>query len=80
MPGCRGAWLWGRPPWPIAVGAVPPRHTISRLSTRARRRTGPRHCPLRTYGLIHVDYRAQRRTMKASGHWYRRTIARNGGE
>ncbi|GAB3209446.1 glycoside hydrolase family 1 protein [Marinactinospora thermotolerans] len=30
------------------------------------------------YGLVHVDYRTQRRTVKRSGRWYRRTIARNG--
>jgi beta-glucosidase len=30
------------------------------------------------YGLIHVDYETQHRTIKASGHWYRDVIAANG--
>jgi len=32
------------------------------------------------YGLIHVDYETQHRTVKASGRWYTQTIARNGLE
>ncbi|MFJ6198130.1 GH1 family beta-glucosidase [Micromonospora sp. NPDC092111] len=30
------------------------------------------------FGLIHVDYRTQRRTVKDSGRWYGRAIARGG--
>jgi beta-glucosidase len=30
------------------------------------------------YGLVHVDYHTQRRTVKASGHWYAATIANRG--
>ncbi|WP_433350335.1 GH1 family beta-glucosidase [Micromonospora sp. CA-111912] len=30
------------------------------------------------FGLIHVDYATQRRTIKDSAHWYGRTIAANG--
>lgn len=30
----------------------------------------------RRFGLIHVDYDSQRRTLKDSAHWYRRLIAR----
>jgi beta-glucosidase len=30
------------------------------------------------FGLIHVDYPTQRRTLKESAHWYRRTIAAGG--
>lgn len=30
------------------------------------------------FGLIHVDYDSQRRTIKDSGHWYREVIRRNG--
>ncbi len=29
------------------------------------------------FGLVHVDYPTQRRTMKESGRWYRRVVARN---
>ncbi|MFC5924035.1 GH1 family beta-glucosidase [Micromonospora vulcania] len=29
------------------------------------------------FGLVHVDYRTQRRTLKDSAHWYRSVIARN---
>ncbi len=32
----------------------------------------------RRFGLIHVDHATQQRTPKASGHWYRDVIARNG--
>jgi len=31
------------------------------------------------FGLIHVDYATQQRTLKASAHWYRQLIAANGG-
>ncbi len=31
------------------------------------------------FGLIHVDYATQQRTLKASAHWYRQVIAANGG-
>ena len=31
------------------------------------------------FGLIYVDYRTQRRTVKASGEWYARVAAGNGG-
>ena len=31
------------------------------------------------FGLIHVDYASQRRTLKVSAQWYRRVIAANGG-
>jgi beta-glucosidase/6-phospho-beta-glucosidase/beta-galactosidase len=30
------------------------------------------------FGLIHVDFATQRRTLKDSAHWYRRVIAANG--
>jgi beta-glucosidase len=30
------------------------------------------------FGLVYVDYPTQRRILKASGHWYRDVIARNG--
>ncbi|MBG0566499.1 family 1 glycosylhydrolase [Actinoplanes sp. NEAU-A11] len=30
------------------------------------------------FGLVHVDYATQRRTLKASAHWYARTIAAGG--
>jgi beta-glucosidase len=30
------------------------------------------------FGLIHVDYRTQQRTLKDSAHWYARVIATNG--
>ncbi|MBB5869628.1 beta-glucosidase [Allocatelliglobosispora scoriae] len=30
------------------------------------------------FGLIHVDYATQQRTLKESAHWYRRTIAEGG--
>jgi beta-glucosidase len=30
------------------------------------------------FGLIHVDYETQRRTLKDSAHWYREVIATNG--
>lgn len=32
------------------------------------------------YGLIHVDFRTLKRTIKDSGHWYRRVIETNGEE
>ena len=32
----------------------------------------------RRFGLVHVDHATQRRTPKASAHWYRDVIARNG--
>jgi beta-glucosidase len=31
------------------------------------------------FGLIHVDYVSQRRTLKASAQWYRLVIEANGG-
>ncbi len=31
------------------------------------------------FGLIHVDYASQRRTLKDSAHWYREVIASRGG-
>ena len=31
------------------------------------------------FGLVHVDYATQQRTLKASAHWYRQLIATNGG-
>jgi len=31
------------------------------------------------FGVVHVDYETQRRTIKTSGAWYRDSIARNGG-
>jgi len=31
------------------------------------------------FGLIHVDYATQQRTLKASAHWYRQVITANGG-
>jgi len=31
------------------------------------------------FGLIHVDYASQQRTLKASAHWYRQVITANGG-
>jgi beta-glucosidase len=30
------------------------------------------------FGIVHVDYETQRRTLKDSAHWYRAVIARNG--
>jgi beta-glucosidase len=30
------------------------------------------------FGLIHVDYQSQKRTLKASAHWYRQVIEGNG--
>ena len=30
------------------------------------------------FGLIHVDYATQRRTLKDSAHWYKRVIETNG--
>jgi beta-glucosidase len=30
------------------------------------------------FGLIHVDYATQARTLKDSAHWYRDVIARGG--
>jgi beta-glucosidase len=30
------------------------------------------------FGLIHVDYETQKRTLKDSAHWYREVIATNG--
>ena len=32
----------------------------------------------RRFGLIHVDYRTQQRTLKDSAYWYRDVIASNG--
>jgi beta-glucosidase len=32
------------------------------------------------FGLVHVDYATQRRTVKASGHWYSRATRANGFE
>ncbi len=32
----------------------------------------------RRFGMVHVDYGTQQRTIKDSGHWYRELIARNG--
>lgn len=32
----------------------------------------------RRFGLIHVDYETQKRTIKESGHWYRQVIDSNG--
>ncbi|MBN1131141.1 MAG: beta-glucosidase [Chitinispirillaceae bacterium] len=32
------------------------------------------------FGLVHVDYETQRRTVKDSGEWYRRVIASGGAE
>jgi beta-glucosidase len=32
------------------------------------------------FGIVHVDYQNQRRTLKESAHWYRSVIARNGLE
>lgn len=31
------------------------------------------------FGLVHVDYQTQKRTIKDSGRWYREVIATNGG-
>ena len=30
------------------------------------------------FGIVHVDYETQKRTIKDSGHWYRKTIEENG--
>ena len=30
------------------------------------------------FGIVHVDYSTQRRTIKDSGRWYAAVIARNG--
>ena len=30
------------------------------------------------FGLVHVDYQTQKRTMKESGHWYRQVVSANG--
>ena len=30
------------------------------------------------FGLIHVDYQSQKRTIKDSGYWYQKVIASNG--
>jgi beta-glucosidase len=32
------------------------------------------------FGLVHVDYLSQRRTLKRSAHWYRELIGRHKGE
>ncbi len=32
----------------------------------------------RRFGIVHVDYKTQRRTLKDSAHWYREVIRRNG--
>jgi beta-glucosidase len=29
------------------------------------------------FGLVHVDYATQRRTVKDSGHWYAEVVRRN---
>ena len=31
------------------------------------------------FGLVYVDYRTQKRTIKDSAYWYRDVIASNGG-
>ena len=31
------------------------------------------------FGLIHVDYESQKRTVKDSGYWYKKVIETNGG-
>ena len=31
------------------------------------------------FGIVHVDYATQRRTLKDSGHWYREFIGAQGG-
>lgn len=36
------------------------------------------HGYARRFGVVHVDYPTQRRTIKSSGAWYRDNIARNG--
>lgn len=33
---------------------------------------------IKRFGLIHVDYRTQKRTIKDSGYWYSRVISSNG--
>ncbi len=33
---------------------------------------------LQRFGLIHIDYRTQKRTLKQSAHWYKEVIASNG--
>ena len=30
------------------------------------------------FGIVHLDYQTQRRTLRDSAHWYRDVIARNG--
>jgi beta-glucosidase len=30
------------------------------------------------FGIVHVDYQTQARTLKKSAHWYRQVIADNG--
>ena len=30
------------------------------------------------FGLIHIDYQSQKRTLKDSAHWYARTARENG--
>jgi beta-glucosidase len=32
------------------------------------------------FGLVHVDYSTQKRTLKRSAHWYREMIGRHKGE
>ena len=32
------------------------------------------------FGLIHVDYQTQKRTLKQSAHWYKEVIAANGAD
>ena len=32
----------------------------------------------RRFGLVYVDYKTQKRTIKDSGYWYRDVIATNG--
>lgn len=32
------------------------------------------------FGIVHVDYETQKRTIKSSGHWYRRAIQRNSAD
>jgi beta-glucosidase len=36
------------------------------------------HGYAKRFGIVHVDYGTQQRTIKTSGAWYRDNIARNG--
>jgi beta-glucosidase len=38
------------------------------------------HGYAKRFGIVHVDYETQRRTIKSSGAWYRDLIARNGAD